>query len=241
MKIVFVRHAEPDYDNDTLTPQGFVEAEALAESYKNFEFDEVYSSPLNRAKLTAETFLKYHPNRALVVKDWLAELAVPIRVPYSEQEVIPWDFIPSQFVREEPFFSGDAYFSSKWLKSGEVEKLYNEAAKGLDSILQQNGYRRKGRIYQVEKSNTKTILVFCHFGMMSALMSHMLHIPFVLLTQHFECQPTGVTTLVTEERQKGIAQFRCLRYSDVSHLTAKGIEPSFSGRFCEIFDSNDRH
>lgn len=241
MKLVLIRHADPDMVNNTLTPHGFVEAEALAEAYKNFQFDEAYCSPLNRAKFTADIFMKYHANGSYVIKDWLKEISTPIRVPYEKEEVIPWDFLPAEFVREEPFFAGDAYFSSEWLKSGDVEKLYNEAATGLDEILRSNGYIRDGRLYRVVQSNTKTILLFCHFGMMAALMSHLLNIPFVLLAQYFECQPTGVTTIVTEERQKGIAQFRCLNFSDINHLTSRGIEPGFWGRFCEIFDSDDRH
>ena len=47
--------------------------------------------------------------------------------------------------------------------------------------------------------------------------------------------PTSVTTIVTEERREGIAQFRMLSFGDCSHLWAAGVEPSFSGRFRECF------
>jgi len=54
--------------------------------------------------------------------------------------------------------------------------------------------------------------------------------------------PTSVTTLVTEERRKGIAYFRMLAFGDISHLYIAGEEPSFSGRFCETYDNFDeRH
>lgn len=241
MKLLFIRHADPDYANNTLTPQGFAEAEALGDYYRDFAFDEAYSSPLNRAKYTAEAFMKRHPGKTFGVCDWLAEFDVPICVPYSEQKVIPWDFLPAEFAKEEAFFTGDGYFSSEWLKSGAVEARYRVAAEGLDGILARDGYVRKDRNYEVICANRRTLLFFCHFGMMSVLLSHLLHIPYVLLAQQFECQPTGVTTVVTEERQKGTAQFRCLRYSDIAHLTARGLSPSFAGRFCEVFDSDERH
>ena len=241
MKIIIIRHAEPDYEKNTLTAHGFTEAEALSEAYKDFQFDEAYTSPLNRAKYTAEIFLKNHPDKKLVQKDWLVEMDTPIHVPYVDHSVLPWDFLPQHFVNEKPFFQGDKYFSSKWLQSGAIQKRYDEAAQGLDEILASNGYVRDGKLYKATHSNTKTILIFCHLGTMAVLMSHLLHVPYIFFAQHFECQTTGVTTLVTEERQQGIAQFRCLRFSDISHLTAKGIEPSFWGRFCEIFDSDDRH
>ena len=241
MRILLIRHAEPDYEHNTLTPNGFKEAEALGEVYRNFQFDEAYCSPLNRAKLTAEAFMMHHPEKGIVVKDWLAEFDPLVRVPYTDEDVYTWDFPPAEFVKEEAFFSGDKYFTSSWLQSDALKKRYREAAEGLDAVLEHNGYRRNGRNYDVLNSNTRTVLFFCHFGMMSVLMSHLLHIPYVLLAQHFECQPTGITTIVTEERERGLAQFRCLRYSDVSHLAASGLQPSFSGRFCEIFDSPERH
>ena len=77
--------------------------------------------------------------------------------------------------------------------------------------------------------------------MMSVLLSHLLNIPYTSLANFTVCAPTGVTTVVTEEREKGIAQFRMMEFGDTTHLKKEGLEPSFSARFCEIFDSNDRH
>lgn len=241
MKLLLIRHADPDYPNNTLTAAGFAEAEALGEYYRHLSFDEAYCSPLNRAKLTADAFLRHHPGQTYEVKDWLKEFDVRIHVPYTEEEVLSWDFLPFPFAREEAFFSGDKFFKSDWLSSEELHARYREATEGLDEILARNGYRREGRAYRAVASNERTLLFFCHFGMMSVLLSHLFNIPYVLLAQHFECQPTGVTTVVTEERIKGEAHFRCLRYSDVTHLTVKGIEPAFSGRFCETFERNERH
>ena len=34
MKILIVRHADPDYERDSLTPQGEIEAELLSERLK---------------------------------------------------------------------------------------------------------------------------------------------------------------------------------------------------------------
>ena len=241
MRLLLIRHAEPDYEHDTLTQRGFKEAEALGKAFQSFQFDEAYCSPISRAKYTAQAFMKYHPEKELVIKDWLAEFGTLIHVPYTGEEVLSWDFVPAEFVKEEAFFSGDGYFNSTWLQNEALKKRYQEATEGLDAILEHNGYRRNGRLYDVLDSNTRTVILFCHLGMKAVLMSHLLHIPYVLLAQHFACHPTGVTSIVTEERQKGIAQFRCLHFSDTSHLALSGMEPSFAGRFCEIFDCDDIH
>ena len=72
-------------------------------------------------------------------------------------------------------------------------------------------------------------------------LSHLLNIPYIVLCQTFFCAPTGVTLLNSEEREKGIASFRCEVYGDTSHLKIKGIENSFSGRFCEVYSDPTRH
>jgi probable phosphoglycerate mutase len=54
--------------------------------------------------------------------------------------------------------------------------------------------------------------------------------------------PSSVTTVVTEERRKGVASFRMSSFGDISHLYAGGEEPAFAARFCECYDNEDeRH
>lgn len=60
---------------------------------------------------------------------------------------------------------------------------------------------------------------------------------------HSTCAaPSSVTTLVTEERRKGIAYFRMGSFGATNHLYVAGEEPSFAARFCETFDcEEERH
>jgi probable phosphoglycerate mutase len=57
----------------------------------------------------------------------------------------------------------------------------------------------------------------------------------------FCAQPSSVTTVVTEERRKGIAAFRILAFGDTSHLYAHDEDPSFAARFCECYEDDTRH
>ena len=43
------------------------------------------------------------------------------------------------------------------------------------------------------------------------------------------------------ERRKGIASFRISSFGDISHLYAADVLPSFAARFCETYDSDERH
>ncbi len=54
MRIVFVRHGEPDYVRDTLTETGRPQAEAAAERLRNEGIEEIWSSPMGRAYETAQ-------------------------------------------------------------------------------------------------------------------------------------------------------------------------------------------
>ncbi|MBQ3859140.1 MAG: histidine phosphatase family protein, partial [Clostridia bacterium] len=53
MRILFVRHGEPDYAHDCLTPLGRVQAKAAALRLKDEGIEAIYTSPMGRAVETA--------------------------------------------------------------------------------------------------------------------------------------------------------------------------------------------
>ena len=57
MKITLVRHGEPNYAIDSLTPKGFREAELLADRLCRMDVRDFYVSPLGRAQDTARPTL----------------------------------------------------------------------------------------------------------------------------------------------------------------------------------------
>ena len=59
MRILLIRHGDPDYVNDTLTEKGRREAALLAKRAVSMNMGECYKSPLGRAKDTAEKQQKY--------------------------------------------------------------------------------------------------------------------------------------------------------------------------------------
>ena len=58
MKLLIVRHGDPDYSIDSLTERGWVEAEYLSERLSKLNVAAFYVSPLGRAKDTASLTLK---------------------------------------------------------------------------------------------------------------------------------------------------------------------------------------
>ena len=258
MRLLFIRHGDPDYVHDCLTETGKREAALLAEYIENLNPGELYVSPLGRAQETASYSLA-KLGREAVMFPWLEEF--PGRVdPNLSEEIqkayhiewieeegrykprILWDMLPSYWGAHPELFHPEDWKTSEIVRCSDMLPLYDRAVSGLDSLLAEHGYVRDGRIYRAECPNEKTLTFFCHFGITCVLLSHLWNCSPFLLLQNTATAPTSVTETVTEERQRGIAAFRMLRMGDVSHLTLAGAKPSFSARFCETYDNKaQRH
>ncbi len=241
MKILIVRHGEPDYENDTLTEKGWREAGFLSERLSSLKISACYVSPLGRARDTASFTLK---ELGLAAKelDWLREFSIPIHKPNVPGESIPWDWLPQDWTREERFYHYDQWLDAQAMASSAIAPAYDRVTGSLDQLLEAHGYVRRGRCYEARRANEDTIILFCHFGLECVLLSHLLNISPMVLWHGTCALPSSVTTLATEERREGLAIFRMIGFGDISHLYAHREPPSFSARFCETYGNpNERH
>lgn len=238
MKLLIVRHGDPDYSIDSLTEKGRIEAELLSQKLSKLEVKSFYVSPLGRAKDTAAYTLD-KMGRTATECPWLREFAARIERP-DKEDSIPWDWHPKDWTNIDEFYTIDEWHKVPQMAEGKVFEEYSWVCQGLDELLKSHGYEREGRYYKAVSPNEDTIVFFCHFGVECVLLSHLLGISPMPLWHGFCALPTSVTTLVTEERDKGIASFRASSFGDLSHLYAGGEEPSFSARFCETFDNTEQ-
>ena len=58
MLLFYVRHGDPIYNPDSLTPKGHLQAEALAKRFGLYGLNRVFTSDSVRAKQTAEPTCK---------------------------------------------------------------------------------------------------------------------------------------------------------------------------------------
>ena len=94
MKLIFIRHADPDYERDDLTETGYREAEALIGRLKRIGPDYIYVSPLGRAKKTMEIALE-GKTEGIPVLDYLQEFPGMIDRPdITDRKKICWDWLP---------------------------------------------------------------------------------------------------------------------------------------------------
>lgn len=234
MKLLIVRHGDPDYSIDSLTPTGWKEAELLSHRLTKLDVKAFYVSPMGRAKDTASFTLKAL-NREATELTWMREVSIRMYKPGETRNTPLWDWIPEQWTQEPLFYDAENWFRSPLFEGLPVEAEVRWINEGLDQLLANHGYVRDGQIYRAENSNEDTIVLFCHFGLGCVLLGHLLHISPVLLWHGACAAPTSVTTVVTEERRPGIAHFRMSAYGDTSHLYIAGQEPAFSARFCETY------
>lgn len=241
MKLLIIRHGDPDYEADSLTEKGWREAEYLAERLAKLDVKEFYVSPLGRAKDTASLTLK-KMGRTAVECEWLREFSPRIARPDRREPSIAWDWLPQDWTADERFYRCDAWYENEAMENGKVLQEYEWVARNLDQVLAAHGYARDGHCYRAEAPNHDTIAMFCHFGVGCVLISHLLGISPMALWHGFCAAPSSVAILTTEERRRGTASFRMSAYGDISHLYANGEEPAFSARFCETFDDEEeRH
>ena len=241
MRLMIIRHGDPDYEKDSLTEKGWREVALLADRMVQLDVKAFYVSPLGRARDTAEATLSRIGRKATVC-DWLREFPAQITRPdVKGRKAIAWDWLPEDWMGEECFYYRDRWMEHPAMAEGHVGELYREVVQGLDSLLAEHGYVREGALYRAGCANQDTLVFFCHFGVECVMLSHLMNVSPMILWHHTCAAPSAGTTVVTEERRQGKAIFRVGSFGDISHLYAGGEEPAFAARFCETFDSGERH
>lgn len=258
MKIIFIRHAEPDYSVDGLTEKGWREAGLLAARAKNWRVDGFYSSPMGRAKDTGRLIFEA-AGREPVVLDWLEEFNYVVE-DYENpgNKRLCRDFAPEYLNDHAALFDPDGWGDTEIMKSGSIREAYDRVCAEFDKLLEQYGYRRNGYCYDSPKehistseymqydgntlehykndrSDNTTLVFFCHLGIMSLLIAHMINASPCTIWHGFFMPPSSVTVVASEERVPGKAYFRCQLVGCTSHLRAGGEPVSYYGSFATPF------
>ncbi len=235
MKLLIIRHGDPDYSIDSLTAAGWQEAALLAERISQLQVDAFYVSPLGRAQDTASLTLK-KMGRTAETLPWLREFAPRVWKPGEDGPACCWNWYPEYWTAEPRFYDRNVWHTVPVFADANIEQEYRWITDGLDALLAKHGYERNGDIYKAVTPNTDTIVLFCHFGLECVLLSHLLGISPMVLWHGTCAAPTSVTTVNTEERHKGIVSWRISAFGDISHLYAAGQVPSFAARFSETYE-----
>lgn len=220
MRIVFVRHGEPDYTHDCLTEQGKLQALAAAERLREEGIEEIFSSPLGRA---AETAAATAELLKLPVKtlDYMRELhwgstdGTPL-----PSDGHPWD-LADLLAGEGWDLTNPGWREHPYFRNNRVTENVDMVAQRTDEWLLSLGYERNGAFYRCVRPDDrqKTVALFSHGGSSAAAMGHILNLPFPYACGLFHLEFTGIT-IIRLDRNPGQQRLPCLELAnDGRHIS----------------------
>lgn len=218
MRLYIIRHADPDYENNTITEDGHKEAQSLAKRLAAHGLDKIYCSPLGRAietaKYTADLLgLEYN------IEEWTRELWPELAIDESPWGKIFAIDIPGEVYRdEENLNTANSWYDCKYLVDNNAKDVFEKLKNDSDEFLKRLGYERVDGRYRVINHNEDKVAVFCHGAFGLTWLAHLLEIPASLMWSGFWLPPSSVTTVLFDERSKNWAVPRCIELGDTSHL-----------------------
>ncbi len=210
MKILLIRHGDPNYEDDCLTDKGKKEAQCLNKMLKEISIDDIYVSPLGRAQETCNIATE-GKNILPTTLDWLMERNITANGKDSLWESYGETYLNTSDNHKPQ----DRYNLDKSLPEG-VEQ-FNRVKNGFDKLLSNYGYIRNGEMYDIKKHSDKTVALFCHKGLILTLLSDILHWPLPMIFVSLHIDTTSVTTLKLIENNK-LANFKAISINDTKHL-----------------------
>ena len=206
MHLLIIRHAEPDYELDSITEEGRNQAEKLGERLAKLKIDDIYVSTAGRAQKTAAPTLRRLGKKPQILW-WLRELEI---------EGYPWGKPHNKYIKSGRFGTvhdwKEGYFAGE-----DTARVYKMVAQKLDLLLAEYGYHRENNLYRVEDPQDDMVAIFCHSATTRALLAHLLHWSLPLAFANISTPVTGVAWVEFPARD-GEAIPRLKLFGDVSHL-----------------------
>jgi probable phosphoglycerate mutase len=219
MRLLFIRHGEPNYELDCLTERGKTQAQLLAQRLKNAKIDELWVSPMGRARETAAPVAEIlnKPLNTLEFMhevDWNSTDGQPL---FAEGN--PWD-IMDEMARLGLDPSRPDWRELSYFKTNSILNSVDYVEKNFDQWLAGYGYIREGYYYRhtVEEQEHRTVAIFSHGGSSSVAMSHMLNLSFAHVCAFFHMEFTSISILRLEKGKGNCTLPALERFNDAGHL-----------------------
>lgn len=193
MKLYLVRHGQStlngkdiyqgQYDSD-LSELGFKQAEAIGVRLKEFNFDIIYASDLQRAKKTAEAIAKFHKKTKVLIDKRLRERS------HGELEGKP----------------KDDFYTSK-----SVHNIYVKPPKGEDFL--DIKIRVEEFLKEIIESNYENVLIVSHGGTMKSILHILFDIdPEIAWSKETPVANTSFFILEIKDNEKKIVLQNCTEH-----------------------------
>ena len=218
MKLLFVRHGHPDYQNDCLTPLGKIQAEQVAKRLMKEPISAIYSSSFGRAKETAAPYAAL-TNLPVTILDWMHEVNWRPKDGIGDEHMKyhPWLLSFDMVKAGENPLTADLQ-NVEFYKNSTISDCYDLICRESDTWLSGLGYERKEHGYICTRENDDTIVLFAHHGSGTCLFSHLMNIPLLGMFANFGYTYTGISEFDFEGKTGEFLMPTLSLFNEHSHI-----------------------
>lgn len=231
MLLYIIRHGDPDYTTDSLTPRGVLQAEAVGKRIRDAGVDRIFSSPMGRAQQTAEPACRLL-GLPCEIEPWTHEVGREKNTTYPDGVVRSLGAVQNTVLLDEGRWDLNCSraFEHPAFADTQLPAARQYIEENGRAFLERLGYREENGIFRILRPNEEKIALFCHGFFARTWLSILLHIPYHVMLASFEYTHTGVTTLRFANNENGVTAPACLSFCDMSHLYAYGPDMQFNGK-----------
>ncbi len=243
MLLFFIRHGDPIYDPDCLTPLGRRQAEAIARRLSRYGLDQIYMSSSGRAMQTALPTCEMLKKEAVIL-DWANEKYawenMSLQYPdggrtwaFFDKEYK--DVLTSKEIRalgdhwdEHPFFAGGTFAKRHRLIEQQTRDFMKEL--GFEWCEEKGQYRNLNFDSSFRPDAThrgKRVALFAHHGFGTNFLSRVLDIPYPQVCLKMNFGHTGMTVIEFPETEEYVIP-QMLTMGNDGHLLADNLPTMYN-------------
>ena len=236
MLFYYIRHGEPTYTPDALTPNGWEQAKALANRLAVYGLDRVYASSSTRALQTAQPTCERLGLEPIVL-DWAHEDLTMREFGWKNaQGCTVWSYklydCIEKFLDPEVLALGKLWYTHPHFADTRMGEGVKRVDRETDAFMLTLGYRHdreNNRFFKVGESPER-VAFFAHAGFGRTFISSLLDIPYPQYAVHFDATFSGVTVLEFKDTP-GVVYPKMLQLSNDSHLYHEGILSKYNKEY----------
>ena len=235
MLFFYVRHGDPIYTPDQLTPLGRRQAEAVGKRLALFGVNKIYSSTAMRAQQTAEPTCEMTKQEKILLDFCHETHAWREMTRRIDDKRRRWLFEDDEtkrlFVSDEMRALGYRWYEHPAFKEYDYHSGMERIRRGTDELLASLGYEldHELHMYRAVKPNDDRVALFAHQGFGSLFLSCLLDIPYPEFSVHYDLQHTGLTAIEFRDVD-GYVIPRVLTMGNDAHLYRDGLPLNYNSR-----------
>lgn len=229
VRILFVRHGDPNYRDDCLTPLGHLQADAAGERLLGEPIDRIYCSTCGRALETAGHIVaRMGIDFAQVQKlpfmeeiDWGSNDGAPL-----EMNGHPW-MISDSMAQQGQSLLQDGWQENELFRRNIVGGFCQKVGDAFDALLETLGYTREGAFYRVGQPVCENVLLVSHAGSSTAVFARLFNLPLPFAFSFYRPAFTSVSSVTFAGEPGSLIAPTLSLLNDAKHIEGLRVENQF--------------